>query len=344
MKYCAWLAALAGALLLIGLVIHEGAGSVALALASAGWGLLWLLPAHAAALLLDVVAWQILLRRVDRARRASLAFLYWVATVREGVNRLLPTANIGGDLVGIRLARLRIEDGASVAASVIFEMLLTLVNQYLFIALGVVIFVATVKHSTPLWLVLTGLVAALLPVLALAVLLRHGELFWRIEQMAVRLLGRDHRFLAGLDGARLDEAIRELYRHPGTTLRALLWQLSGMLLGSLETWIALMLFNHPVSIATAVALEAMTQATRVLLFMVPLGLGVQEAGIVVFAGLTGITGATGLSVALARRLREILFGVPALLSWQWYEARLLRAAYRAARTGVAATSASAVRG
>lgn len=335
MKLFAWLAGIAGAALLIALVIHEGAGEIAAIMAGAGAGLLWVLPVHALALWFDVVAWQILLRSVDPERRAGLGFLYWVAAVREAVNRLLPTANIGGDLVGIRLARTRVANTAGVAASVIFEMLLTLINQYLFVALGAVMFVITVADGARGWAIALGLALALVPLLTLIWVLRHGAPFERIEQLARRVLGAEHRFLARVDGSRLDAAILELYRAPRILAKALVWQLTGYLLGSLETWTALYVLGSPVSPGTALAIEAMTQATRLLLFMVPVGLGLQEAGVTLFAGLAGVPGGAALSLALARRLREILFGVPALLSWQWYEALLLRRAHRAARPGSA---------
>jgi putative membrane protein len=329
MKLFAWFAALAGGALFIGLVIHEGAAEVAAILASAGWALLWLLPAHAVPLLFDVMGWRALLGRIDPSRRANLAYLYWIAVVREAVNRLLPTANIGGDLVGIRLARVRIPDTAGVAASVIFEMLLTLISQYLFVVLGVILFLLTVRGGEHGLALLLGLVLGVLPIVALGWVLRHGALFGRIEQLARRILGANHHLLTHIDGDRLDTAIREFYYHPFVLIQALSWQLAGFLLGSIETWLALRLFGEPVSPGTALALEAMTQATRILLFMVPVGLGVQEAGVILFAGLAGVTGGTALSVALARRMREILFGVPGLVSWQWFEATQLRRAHRA---------------
>jgi hypothetical protein len=41
--------------------------------------------------------------------------------------------------------------------------------------------------------------------------------------------------------------------------------------------------------------------------------------------LAGVGGEVALSLALVKRMREIVLGIPALLSWQWFEARSLRA-------------------
>ena len=65
-------------------------------------------------------------------------------------------------------------------------------------------------------------------------------------------------------------------------------------------------------------------AVRLLAFMVPAGLGVQEAGLVLFGQALGISSELALSVSMAKRMREVLCGLPSLLSWQWMEGRRLR--------------------
>jgi uncharacterized membrane protein YbhN (UPF0104 family) len=55
------------------------------------------------------------------------------------------------------------------------------------------------------------------------------------------------------------------------------------------------------------------------MFFVPAGLGVQELSFVAIGHLLGISGEAALAVSLAKRMSEILYGIPALLSWQWVE-------------------------
>jgi hypothetical protein len=86
---------------LIGLVWHNGVDEVLRRLEKAGASLLWLVPFHALPLLLDAQGWRALL---GARAPLPLPLLWWIATVREGVSRLLPVASIGGELVGIRLA------------------------------------------------------------------------------------------------------------------------------------------------------------------------------------------------------------------------------------------------
>jgi len=69
----------------------------------------------------------------------------------------------------------------------------------------------------------------------------------------------------------------------------------------------------------------LSQAARHIIFVMPAGLGVQEITFVALGQLLGVSGEAALAVSLAKRMSEILYGVPALLSWQWVEGqRLLR--------------------
>lgn len=309
----------------IGLVVHEGYALILKGLATAGWGLLWLIPFHVLPLLLDAEGWRTLLRPRDPQRSADLPFLFWIATVREAVNRLLPVASVGGEILGIRLALLRPLPGAAVAASVVVEVLLTMVNQFLFTALGLMLLVGLMRSSATSDALFVGLALSLPVPVGLYLLLRHGSLFARMEKTLLGLLGSDHKLTAMLGGsALLDQELRALFARPWTLAQGLLWQLAGMLAGSFETWLALRLLGHPVTAWEAMTLESLTLAVRHFAFFVPGGIGVQEAGLVVFGSLVGLPADVSVALSLAKRLREIGFGLPALISWPWVEGRRLR--------------------
>ena len=317
MRIAVRIALLAGLALLIALIVHEGS-AIFIPIARAGRVLLWLVPLHAVPLLLDSLGWRVL---IARWRESRIGTLFWIAGVREGVDRLLPAANIGGALVGIRLLAERGVDGVVAAASVTTETVLTVVSQYVFVMVGVLCLLRltdTVQFADD---VLIGLAASLPLVVLLAVLLRYGSVFARMERLAVRLLGEQKlSFLAG-QSANLDAAIGELCSDRSRLLTTVAWQVTGMVSGSLETWLALRWLGHPVPFGAAVALESLTLAVRNFVFLVPAGLGVQEASLVGFGALLGVNGDLALALSLAKRMREILFGVPALLSWYWVEGR-----------------------
>jgi putative membrane protein len=317
MRLAARIALLLGLAVMIVMIAREGASAILTSLSRAGWRLLWLAPLHAVPLLLDVLGWRGLI-----AARTEVATLFWIATVREAFNRLLPVANIGGEIVGIRLLAQRGVDGIDAAASVIVEVLLTLVSQYLFVALGLICLLrltGTVRLAGGL---LVGL-AVSLPVIALLIaLLRYGSVFERLERIAERLLGVRSQALSLLgESAKLDAAIRALCAGRSRLLAAGSWQLFGLVVGSSETWLALRWLGHPVGIAEAVVLESLTQAARSFLFVVPAGLGVQEAGLVALGYVLGLSSDVAIALSLAKRMREMLFGLPALIAWYWVEGR-----------------------
>jgi putative membrane protein len=316
----AWLSGLAGLLGLTALIAQQGAADLARVLARGGWPLFLLLPLHALPLLLDAQGWRLLLLPAEPARRPSLAFLWWVASVREAVSRLLPTFGVGGELVGLRLARRRLPDTTAVAASLVIEVMLTMFAQYLFALLGVLMLPAAMQSGGHGWLILAGLLLSLPVPVLFALALRHQAVFERFERVARRLFGA----VATLEGARLDAHIHALLERRTVLLKALAWQLAGLFVGTWEVWFALRLLGHPLGFAEALAIEALTQAARHVAFFVPAGLGVQEAVVLLLGEALGISAPIALSLALVKRGRELLFGIPALLSWQWLEWRSWR--------------------
>lgn len=329
MKRLSYAAGLIGLAIAVALIAHEGWRAILQVLQIAGLGLLWLIPFHALPIALDAEGWRTLLVPRDPRRAATRPFLFWIAAVREAINRLLPVASVGGEIVGIRLVLLRPVPGAAVTASVILEVLLTVLNQYLFTALGLVLLVSLLHGTDVSDALFWGLLASLPVPLLLLALLRYGKLFERIERLSLRLLGDDHKLAPLLGNAcALDEELRGLYRRQARLWGALGWQLAGMVVGSFETWLALRLLGHPVTAWEAITLESLTLAIRHFAFFVPGGVGVQEAGLVIFGKLVGLPADVSVALSLAKRVREIGFGVPALVSWQWVEARRLGRRWR----------------
>ena len=69
----------------------------------------------------------------------------------------------------------------------------------------------------------------------------------------------------------------------------------------------LTLAGIPVSLATALVLEAVSSAVRFATFLIPGSLGALEGGNVAIFAAFGLGGAVGLTYSLVRRLREIVW-------------------------------------
>jgi putative membrane protein len=311
------------ALLVILMVRADLAGMLRVTVA-AGLPLLWLLPYRGLFYLLYAIGWLRLVRPVDPEKRAGLGYLWWATAVREAIDRLLPVASLGGGVIGVRLLRWRGLDIGGAAAGVIIEMVLTFIATYLFTVLGLILLLGVDAAAQEYHRVLLTLIFTLPAPIIMFLLLRHGALFTRIENYLRPLVG----MTAMSEGAAsLDHELRSALDRHGNVASVVLLHFAALLSGSFEIWLALQLFGHPVSVADAVILESMCQALRTAAFLVPAGLGVQEAGLVIFGHVLGVSSELALAVSLAKRLREILTGLPALASWQWVEGKRLRGAW-----------------
>jgi uncharacterized membrane protein YbhN (UPF0104 family) len=156
-------------------------------------------------------------------------------------------------------------------------------------------------------------------------LMRSGAVFGRIEAFLRPMVG----ITALSEGAAaLDRELHACLSRNGSLAYAGVLQLVAFFSASFEVWFALRLFGHPISAPAAVMVEGLTQAMRHIAFLVPAGLGVQEAGFVLFGHILGISSELALAVSMAKRMREVLCGVPSLISWQLREAARLRLALR----------------
>src|SRR5262245_20951114 len=138
MQTAKWLAFAAGIALAIGLVAWTGAGEVARATAAIGWGFLWILLFRATPVFLMALAWRALLAgAAERAPLGGLVLLRWVA---DAVNGLLPTAQVGGEVVRVRLLARRTGIRLVIgAASVAADQVAALLTLAVFVACGVAV-------------------------------------------------------------------------------------------------------------------------------------------------------------------------------------------------------------
>ncbi len=320
LRIAAYLGALLGAGGLVALLVRSDTGAMLQTLALGGWNLFWLVPYRAVYFFLYALGWFYLLRPYDSARQAGLGYVFWVTTVREAIDRLLPVASVGGGIAGVRLLHLRGVPVAAAGATVVLEILLTLVVILVFGALGLVLLfdIDAAAQSSRHWLLMLVL-ASLAPV-GTALLLRYGSIFVRLERFIRPLVGAS----AFEGAATLDREIRACLGRGWVLLVAGTLQLVAWVCGSFEIWLALRLFGHPVGVNAALILESLTQAMRHVAFFIPAGIGVQEGGLVLLGHALGISGELALAVSMAKRMREVLCGLPALISWQWVEGRRLR--------------------
>ena len=290
---------------------------------------IWIVPImmvlHLTQLYLSAIAW-----RMSVGQRKPRMIVYFrLRWIREAVNSLLPVAQMGGNLVGIRMLTQRGVPGQLAGAGTTLDLTIEAFTQFAWtmIGIGVLMAISTDQSWRP-WIE-GGMVMMAVGLIGFVIAQRAG-MMRLIEAFAIKL----QKFFPSLpvesvrglhdELMRLQENRRALFRAFGVHLLA--W-----MLGTIEVWgILTALGLHP-SVPEALVIESLGMAVRSAGFVVPGALGVQEAGFILVCGLFHIHPDMAIALSMAKRLREMSVGVPGLVAWQLAEGKRLVRKHRAER-------------
>ena len=330
LKLAAALLFVAGLGIAIALLVWFGLGPVTALLATAGARLFWLGAFYTLPILCAALAW----RSAFPAGEAPIFRHLYIGTwIGLAINWLLPVAQIGGEFAKVRWLRQRGVPGAQAGAAVIIDKTVQAFSQIVYTLIGLSLLLLVFGGRGLVPLVLTGCAIAATAIL-IVYRMQRGGFFGGLAALARRLSRRLARFETSGGAAALDAAIGAGYRRRRRVLLDLAWRMAFRFTMAGEVWLVLYFMGHPVNLLEAIILESLGQAIRGAAFAVPGALGVQEAGFVLLGTALGIGPEVALALSLAKRFRELLVGLPGLLTWQLAEGRILAgrvAAGRAAR-------------
>ena len=303
-----------GILLLLGLALfgwfvqRAGPGEIWRTCASLGWYAPLTLIPYGIVYIADTIGWRFAF--VARALKGIRFWtLYRVRWCGEAVNNVVPSAYVGGEAVKVYLLHKGGADAGEAAASVIIGRSLQTLTQVIFIALGSAAFLSLAPAESGvrkgLMLVLAGSIAA---VVALFWLQSRGMflmIFKALDQFGMRLAMLESR-RASLK--RIDERVMGFYRGERRRVAAsAAGYLGGWLLDTMDILLVSWLVGMPISWTQALAIEAFIGVAKVMGLFVPGAIGVQETGIALVCRLAGLPDALGLSYAIIRRGREVVY-------------------------------------
>ena len=306
------LAALAvGAGTLVWILSSVGIDVVVRDVARAGLALPAAVGVHAVQLLLSGCAWRAALGGAGLGARQVLR-MRWI---REGVNTMLPVAQIGGQVVAVRLlVRAGVAPVLAVAGTIL-DLTLEAASQLL-VLLAAMAILLWLRQGDRAWLawVEGGLAAVALTVAALVAAQRLGALR-AVESVLQRAASRwpatSGWSLAGLHATMMRRQSDRRALALALSIHCLGWSL-----GTLEAWVLLRALGHDVGLGPAFVIEALGMAARSAGFAVPGAVGVQEGGFVLVCSLFGIAAETAVALSILKRLRELVVGAAAMLAWQ----------------------------
>ncbi len=330
MKWGAAIGTLVGIALAAWLLASYGLGTVLGLLRQAGWGILPVVLFHFVQILFSALAW----RAVAGPMRPQPGLREYVALrwIREGVNNLLPVAQVGGGVVAVRLLRRRGVPLTAAVAGSVGDLTMEVLTQVLFTLIGLALLVLLVGESGVSGYLLAGAGIAALAAPGIVAAQWFGLAGW-IERGIMRLSARFGRAAPGEPpraAGSLDDALRALYRAPSRMAWACFHHSLSWLLGGIEVCLALHVLGTDVGFAEGLVIEALGQAVKAAGFAVPGAIGVAEGGYVVVCHLFGLAPELAIALGLVKRLREVVLGVPALIAWQMLEARPAPSAGRTA--------------
>ncbi|HEV7735348.1 MAG TPA: lysylphosphatidylglycerol synthase transmembrane domain-containing protein [Candidatus Binatia bacterium] len=255
--------------------------------------------------------WRVVLGGLGTAPGLAVLTAYRLAG--QSLSTLIPSGKLGGEPLRVWLLRDRAVPLGAAIASVVVDRTLEMGAAIAFACLFAAILV---QHGIPalqglLVTMLLGAVGLAVGVIATVRRLRRGA---GLVTAVVRRIGLDRFGIVqgqvGTMAAAETDTVR-LIDQPRRIGRAFAVGIVANLLVLLEYWLLLSAFELP---STPIAVVAAIFATGAAHSMpVPAGIGVLEGGQMWLFGLLGYPSEVGLAVALAVRMRELLWVVPGLI-------------------------------
>ncbi len=301
-----------GIVLFAAVIAWQGIVDVAQALGRAGWGIIVIVLLHLPPLWADSMGWRSLIPHGGQPTRRTMIRARWIG---ESINDLLPVLQMGGNVIKASLLAARGVQTGLAGASVVVDVTLVVLTQILFTLLGLWLLAPVIGSGKALPVILVG--AAILTILLAGFYAaqRRG-LFGFAARLSRRILGVSEWTSISHRASTIDSEILQLYRRRRALIASGCWHMLGWFLGIAEVWVGLHLLGNPVDIRTALLFESLGQTIRTGAFAVPGALGVQEGGYVLVGAALGIEPGIALALSLARRVRELLLGLPGLAVWQ----------------------------
>lgn len=305
---------LLGLMTLIGLVVHIGPDRVDRAGASLGAvGVAVMLLPSTLMYLLDCLGWRFTLGQHSAA--VSFSRLLVIRTAGELVNATTPTAYVGGEPLKAHLLKQYAIPMVDGVASVILAKTAMTIAQivYILLGIGLGVWILFPSGSTP-----ANTVSSLAAALSLALLLFGTALFILIQRRGLftflfTVLERCRIRVAPLEARRerllaLDESIVGFYTcAPGSFFFSTTVFLAGWVLEAMEVYVILLYLGEPIDVWTALSIDALSTLIKGGTFFVPGSVGAQEAGNLMLLMAYGYSDVTGMTFALLRRVRELVW-------------------------------------
>lgn len=314
-----WLAGLAGIGLFVWLFTNTDVLGALGRLPTALW---MVIPLIAVPTSLGVLSFARSIPRGSGSRLPPFRALFTIRLAGEAINNGLASAYVAGEPVkGLLAVRYGVKPTAGLASAMIGKTTF-IAGEILFLLVGLVFAVILFGRHAPVVSVLLTVTAGGAAVVVLGVIVQRKRLLGRGVRLlqAVRLGPRAfwNRAMPGADA--IDAEITDYYRTQRRDfVAACLWAAGGWLLGAFELGAFLSVTTEVQNpFVLAVALEAGVAVVKGVSFFVPASIGAQEGGIVWLFSAASLGADVGITYAVFRRFREMIWIGLGFLALGWH--------------------------
>lgn len=317
MRFARFFLLILGILLFTWIIQSVGIRTLWIQTQSFGWRILIILFVYGVIFVLDTWGWHFSFPlEVTRSFRWHSLFASRLAG--EALNYVTPFAALGGEPVKAKILKDRhqVPWSDSVASLVIAKTSLVLgLVLLIFSSVGITIWSSPLSNQLQ-WTTLGLSIFFSLLILS----------FWRLQQLGFArrswALMKKWIPLAPLKkvslfaGRRLDQKVTQFYRvHKRRFALSVFFHFLGWALGIIEVYLILRFLGLEISWGQAWVLESLFQLVKALSFFIPGALGTQEGGALLIVTELGFTSAVGLTLAIIRRFRELVWMALGLALW-----------------------------
>ncbi len=273
-----------------------------------------LIIAHIPTIYFDALSWQLLMKK----NYLGIFWCFIISWISQTAGKAMPTGNITGEFVRVYLSvkkGMKLSEASSTVIGDLvlaaFSLLLISIISLLFILFSYNDFLLLAEDN--IYLLFSIFVLIIFSILfCLMIRMRFVRFFLRNSykytsfKLSKKLI---HSFI------RFDYELNLLSYRLRIVFFALFIRMLGWIGGAFEIYIFFSIIGIEVSLMDVLIIESFTAILRAIVFFVPAGLGIQEFAFVIAGGFVGLSSQAAFSAAIGRRLREVLVGIPALISW-----------------------------
>src|SRR5277367_5808946 len=297
-----------GVFLFTYLIHRAGPAKLLESVITMGWGLGLVMASGGVAHLMKTWAWRLTL--LDEKRQVSFARMLGLRLASEAVGQLGGLGQLFGD--GLRVSMLGpampLTSGiTSVTIDRAFFVLSAAVVSI--VGLLAVLIVLPLAHTLAVYASLFAAILLGFVIISAAAVKKR----WPMLSGAARIVGRIRYFKDWIERKRsviysVENNLLDFYhRTPGSFWASFTLNLACHAAAVFEVYLSLWLLRAKVSLFGALAIEALTKLVNIAGTFNPGNLGTYEGGNMLIVKMFGLTAATGLTLALVRRLRALFW-------------------------------------